>query len=175
MELDSILRILVIVDVVITIFPYLAYTLAYKYTDKLPKFVTQNVFIHFAQFLKLMEFVCGMPTLWYAGLNSVGVCIGVPMIFVGQYLNELVYTVLGDVGVYYGLEMKVVKPRRISGFPFTIGDPQYKGSLITILGIYFCFNSTKDLLIITMAWVFSYFYIICIENTKSYIERKKEQ
>lgn len=175
MNLELIFRIIVYIDVAITIFPYLTYTLAYKYTDKLPKFVTQNVFIQFAQILKLLEFIFGLPTLWFAGINNVGVCIGAPMIFIGQYLNELVYTVLGDAGVYYGLEMKVVKPRRISGFPFTIGDPQYKGSLITVLGIYFCFNSTKDLLLITMAWVLSYFYIICVENTKSYIDRKKAQ
>ena len=156
-----------------TMIPYLFYAWAYKYTDTLPKFLTQKRFIKISQFLKLLDVAFSLPILYREGINSAGACIGLPMIFIGQYLNELVYTVLGDAGVYYGLEMKVVKPRWIGGFPFTIGDPQYKGSIMTILGIYFCVQSTKEVLEITIAWMISYFFIVCVENSPSSLQRKK--
>jgi hypothetical protein len=69
--------------------------------------------------------------MYRAGINAPGLCIGLPFAIIGQYLSELVYSVLGDAGVYYGIELAVVKPCRITGFPFLMSDPQYRGSLLT--------------------------------------------
>lgn len=153
-----------------TLFPYLLYTWVYKWPRSLSRYLNQKQFIAVAQYTKLFDLACAVPTLWRAGVNGAGVCIGLPIMFVGQYLNELVYSVLGDAGVYYGIEFRVVKPRQIKGFPFTISDPQYKGSIMTILGAVFCFNTTRDLMILTIPWMIAYFYEICVENTTGAVD-----
>jgi hypothetical protein len=111
-----------------------------------------------------------VPSIFRAGVNGAGICIGLPLAFVGQYLNELVYCVLGDAGVYYGLELKTVKPRQISGFPFVISDPMYRGSILTLIGLLFCLNSTRDVVVLATTWTFAYFYQICIENTRGSLD-----
>ena len=153
-------------SVFLTLSPYLLYTWAYKWPRSLSRFLTQKQFIAIAQYAKLLDLAVATPTIYKAGINAAGLCVGIPIMFVGQYLNELVYSVLGDAGVYYGLEFKSVKPRQITGFPFTISDPMYKGSILTIIGSTMCFNVTRDMMIITIPWMISYFYEICVENTK---------
>ena len=153
-------------SVITTLFPYIMYTVAYKCPRFVQRYLTQKQFIAVAQYTKLVDLACAAPTLYRAGINGAGICIGLPIMFIGQYLNELVYSVLGDSGVYYGLEFGVVKARHISGFPFTISDPQYKGSVMTVIGAAFCFNTTRDLMILTIPWMIAYFYVICVENTK---------
>lgn len=154
-----------------TILPYLTYAWVFKLPNSFRKFFTQKQLIHFAQFMKLFEVAISAPTLYKAGINNSGVAIGLFIIFVGQYLNEIVYSVLGDAGVYYGLELKVVKPRKIGGFPFNIHDPQYKGSILTIIGGLYCFNTTKELMILIATWMLSYFGIVLVENTQPAIDQ----
>jgi hypothetical protein len=147
------------------------YTWAFKYPRHMSHFLTQQQFVNLAQYAKLACFASAVPTLYRAGVNGAGIWIGLPLVFVGQYLSELVYSVLGDAGVYYGLELQTVKPRKISGFPFSISDPQYRGSVLTLIGLLFCLNTTRDIVTLMFPWVLSYFYEICIENTRGSLDQ----
>jgi hypothetical protein len=156
-----------VLSTILTLLPPLLYTWVYKFPAHFSRFFTQRNFIDMAQWLKIAIVVCSAPTMYYTGINGVGLCIGLPMAIVGQYLSELVYSLLGDAGVYYGIELAVVKPRNITGFPFQISDPQYRGVLLTILGILMCFNTTLEGVILLTAWTVAYFYQICLEHTRS--------
>jgi hypothetical protein len=152
--------------VTLTLLPYAIYTWAYKSPRTFTRFLTQKQFIELAQWIKLMSVACAVPTMYRAGINGPGLGIGLPFAIIGQYLSELVYSLLGDAGVYYGIELAVVKPRRITGFPFLMSDPQYRGSLLTVIAFLLFFNTTRDGTILILTWIFVYFYQICIENTK---------
>lgn len=154
-----------------TVLPYLSYAWAFKLPNSFRRFFTQKQLIDFAQAMKLFEFAITMPTLYKAGLNNSGVGIGLILIFIGQYLNEVVYSVIGDAGVYYGLELKVVKPRKIGGFPFTLHDPMYKGTIMTIIGGLFCFNTSKEIMMIIATWMVSYYGMVLVENTTPAIDQ----
>ncbi|OHT08737.1 hypothetical protein TRFO_04841 [Tritrichomonas foetus] len=159
---------LMAISIFTTLIPYVLYAVTFKFPNFIRRYLNQKQIIQISQYLKLIDFVCALPTLYRAGVNGPGICIGLPIVFLGQYLNELVYTVLGDGGVYYGVELRTVKPRKIGGFPFNLYDPQYKGSIMSIIGGALCFNTTRDLMIIVIPWMISYFTIIVVENTKTY-------
>lgn len=129
------------------------------------KYMSQETLITISFNMKIVEAIFTLPFLYQAKWNGDGLIIGIPLLFVGQYLYNLTAAILGDGGIYYGIEMKTVKPRIIVDFPFNIADPMYKGDIITIIGIMFCFNSTKELMIIGITWIFSIFYSIIVENT----------
>lgn len=154
-----------------TVLPYLSYAWAFKLPNSFRRFFTQKQLINFAQAMKLFEFTITAPTLYKAGMNNSGVVIGLILIFIGQYLNEVVYSVIGDAGVYYGLELKVVKPRKISGFPFTLHDPMYKGTIMTIIGGLFCFNTSREIMMIIATWMISYYGMVLVENTTPAIDQ----
>lgn len=155
------------IAIISTIFPYIVYAMAYKYPNITKKYLTQKQIIKIGQITKIIEAVCSLPTFCRAGFNGAGIPIGLPLVFLGQYLNELVYVTIGEAGVYYGYELKTIKPRRISGFPFTLHDPQYKGAILTVIGGSFCFNTTKELMIINITWMFCYFSGLVIENSET--------
>ncbi|EAY21459.1 hypothetical protein TVAG_198980 [Trichomonas vaginalis G3] len=148
-----------------TLFPYFLYTCAYKFPNTLSKIMTQKTLIQISTWNKIIGAVFHLPTCFRAGINGPGLCIAIPLVFVGQYLNEVVYNVLGDSGVYYGNELKTSKPKNISGFPFTMGDPMYKGAILTVLGWFFAMNTTRDIIIICVPWMIAYFTQVIIENT----------
>lgn len=160
----------VLVSMITTVIPYFSYSWAFKYPNSFLKYFTQVQLIHFAQFMKLFTVMTSAPTLFYVGINKSGVVIGLILIFVGQYLNELVYSIIGDAGVYYGLELQVVKPRKIGGFPFNIHDPMYKGTILTVMGGMFCFNMSKEFILLLATWFISYFGMDIVENTESAID-----
>jgi hypothetical protein len=146
--------------------PYIVYTWVYKSPSSFSRFFTQKQFIEFSQWTKLFSICCAVPTAFRSGINGHGLCLGLPLAVIGQYLSEVVYSVLGDAGVYYGIELAVVKPRRITGFPFGISDPQYRGSLLTVIAFLLFFNTTRESGMMITAWMMVYFYQICMENTK---------
>jgi hypothetical protein len=158
-------------SMVLMVLPYATYTWAFKYPRSISRFVTQPQLVELAQYAKLICIACAAPTVYRAGVNAAGLCIGLPLAFIGQYLSELVYSILGDAGVYYGIELQTVKPRNINGFPFSISDPMYRGSILTLIGLLFCLNTTRDVVILAFPWVLSYFCQICIENTQGAIDR----
>jgi hypothetical protein len=96
-------------------------TCAYKVPSFLARFLTQWQLIEALQLMKLLCLACAVPTMSRAGINGTGMCIGLPLCLIGQYLGELAYSLLGDAGVHYGIELGTVKPRRISGFAIEVG------------------------------------------------------
>lgn len=158
---------LLYIAIITTIFPYIVYAMAYKYPNITKKYMTQKQIIQIGQWFKVIEALCSLPTFYNACLNGSGMIFGLPLIFIGQYLNQLVYATIGEAGVYYGYELKTIKPRIINYFPFTLGDPQYKGAILTVIGGFLCINTTRDLIIIDITWMFCYFSGLVIEHTET--------
>jgi len=98
--------------------------------------------------------------------------IGIPCIIYGQALNIGVYITLGLVGVYYGKEFGVVKNEiYYTGFPFSvISQPQYSGSILTIIGCTIIwgikpdYTINYDLLTLSTTAICSYIFSIKIED-----------
>jgi len=157
-----------------TIVPYFFYTWAYKFPKSFSRFFTQKQLIRASVWAKIVGCFCHAPACFRAGINGPGLCLSIPLVIVGQYLNELVYNLLGDSGVYYGIELQAVKPKKIGGFPFTLCDPQYKGSVLTVFGTFLAFNTTTEILQLAIPWIVSYFTIMIVENTKGAIDSKKD-
>lgn len=153
------------VAIITILAPYWFYAWAYKYPRSFRRFFTQKQLMKASQIAKIISCICHLPACYSAGPNGPGLCIAIPFLFVGQYLNELVYAMLGDAGVYYGIELKSIRPKRIGGFPFTIRDPQYKGSILTVFAFFFAFNTTRETIMLTITWMLSYFCIVIVENT----------
>lgn len=152
--------------VVLILLPYLGYTLAFKHPRSLSRFLTQKQLVELSQWMRLCSALCAVPTMYRAGINNPGLCIGIPFAIVGQYLSELVFCLIGDAGVYYGIELATVKPRKLSGFPFNISDPMYRGSLLTVIAFLLFFNATRDGIMLVIMWTLAYFNQICVENTE---------
>ena len=159
--------ILLITNVFATVFPVIVYSFIYKFPSVYLKLgLTQKNFAQFGEIWKLITYLLEIPLIISSKLNYQGFVIGIPLIIIGQYLNSTVYKLLGETGVYYGVELGIIKnPKKLTGFPFNIGDPQYKGAMLTALGAWFLFQSTFEVNIIALSWVLSYFYIIMVENT----------
>lgn len=155
----------IVIAIVFGIIPFMLYAWAYKLPVSCKAVLGQKRLAQIGQTLRILNLVVSVPFFVRAGINLYGLCIGIPLMFVGQYLVEVVYGALGDCGVYYGCELGIITPRRISGFPFTMSDPMYKGSMLTLLGGLLCFNLTRDLMLITISWFVGLFLIICVENT----------
>jgi len=79
-------------------------------------------------------FTCGsLPALdQWVSFKSV---FGIALLAFGQYLNVLVYKLLGRDGVYYG--SRLGRPVAwVTGFPFnSIPHPQYVGASVTFVGL----------------------------------------
>ena len=98
------------------------------------------------------------------GVNWSGLPIGVVLFVVGQVLNSAVYKRLGAARTYYGFEFGLLEPEIMTGFPFYLYHAQYKGSLLSALGMLFGFNPSPILTIATACWVLSYLFIIQVED-----------
>lgn len=114
---------------------------------------------YFAHFMKLMQFV----VILGAGQAHVPSVIGAPLslvlpsqfglrtyelqldiltivdlalIGIGQALNSGVFSALGTTGTYYGCRFGETVPW-VTGFPYNLGlpDPQYWGSILTLVGL----------------------------------------
>jgi hypothetical protein len=154
------------IAITFTLCPYALYTWAYKFPASFSRLLTQGQLVEIAQWMKLICVACSLPTMYQAGMNGPGLVIGLPLAILGQYLSEVVYSLLGDAGVYYGIELGTVKPRRITGFPFHVSNPQYRGAVMTVIGLMMCVNITREIVMLITAWLVAYFYEICVENTK---------
>eukprot|EP01018_Ginkgo_biloba_P014020 Gb_18573 [translate_table: standard] len=86
---------------------------------------------------------------WYCAL----------LIIVGQYLNLKVYELLGEAGTYYGVRFgKTIA--WVSDFPFGyIRDPQYTGSILTLLGC-LCWVPWQFIFL----WIVGYFFMMKLES-----------
>ena len=99
-----------------------------------------------ASVLKVVQFAAaylwlwgwGAP-VWHGGVG--GVCAGLALMGVGQYLNCSVYKLLGKSGVYYGFILGKDVPW-CTQWPFGpagslpgVPHPQYVGSALTVAGV----------------------------------------
>eukprot|EP00850_Spirogloea_muscicola_P000926 SM000003S11171 [mRNA] locus=s3:1301208:1307351:- [translate_table: standard] len=88
----------------------------------------------------------------------------------GQALNIRVYQLLGESGVYYGVRFGKYVPWVVD-FPFTyIQDPQYIGSILTLLGC-LCWAPWP---LITV-WAAGYLFMIVLERHEDVKTRAKPQ
>ncbi|XP_010275831.1 PREDICTED: phosphatidyl-N-methylethanolamine N-methyltransferase [Nelumbo nucifera] len=91
-----------------------------------------------------------------------------PLFIVGQYLNFRVYQLLGETGTYYGVRFGKDIPW-VTEFPFGyIRDPQYIGSILSLLA---CLHWVP--LRYILLWVFGYVFIIWVESKENPATRAK--
>jgi methylene-fatty-acyl-phospholipid synthase len=110
-------------------------------------------FIQFASIVALTNWKAASE-LPYASLVA---CFS--LIALGQHLNFLVYKLLGVDGVYYGSRFGKSLPW-VTAYPYdTVRDPQYVGSMITILGCSFIAPAQ-----IMIWWFANYLYLMWLES-----------
>lgn len=81
------------------------------------------------------------------------------LIAFGQHLNFLVYKLLGMNGVYYGVRFGKSIPW-VTAYPYnTMRDPQYIGSMLTLLGCAFVIPTE-----VTIFWFMNYVYLMFVES-----------
>ncbi|KAJ4752945.1 Phosphatidyl-N-methylethanolamine N-methyltransferase [Rhynchospora pubera] len=86
----------------------------------------------------------------------------------GQYLNFKVYQLLGETGTYYGVRFGKSVPW-VTQFPFGyIKDPQYTGSILSLLGL-LCWVPVPY----TMVWIIGYIFMIWVEYKEDPLTRAK--
>ena len=120
--------------------PYLAYTWAFKAPSHFKKHCSQDTLVLLSSFVHGLTFILYFIIALVGGFNASGVPFGIPLIAAGQLLNYLVYNRLGQVRAYYGWELDLDNNPPQKGFPFTLGDSQYKGCMLTVIGFYYYFN-----------------------------------
>ncbi|KAL8056313.1 hypothetical protein ABFX02_04G111400 [Erythranthe guttata] len=118
-----------------------------------------------SHFFKLLQFI---------SLFSVATLFWPPTIFFwplflfGQFLNFRVYQLLGEPGTYYGVRFGKNIPW-VTEFPFgTIKDPQYVGSIMSLLA---CLPFVP--LVYIMLWVLGYVVMIKVESHEDPSTRAK--
>lgn len=80
----------------------------------------------------------------------------------GQYLNFKTYELLGEAGVYYGAIFGKQLPW-VEKFPFGyIRDPQYWGSILSLLGV-----ATWIPFKFIFLWILGYFYMMILEREEN--------
>ncbi|KAK7381513.1 hypothetical protein VNO80_00057 [Phaseolus coccineus] len=109
-----------------------------------------NVMGHVAHFLKLVQFISlfsvssfHWPPPFYFW----------PLLAFGQFLNFRVYQLLGVAGTYYGVRFGKNIPW-VTEFPFgVIKDPQYVGSIMSLLAC-LSFVPFQYILLLVLGYVF---------------------
>lgn len=99
-----------------------------------------------------------------SGLDMRMLPLGIALFVLGQILNSAVYRRLGGPRTYYGYEFGILPAEQINGFPFYLFHAQYKGSLLSAIGIFIAFAPSPALTIATICWVIGYIFIIQIED-----------
>lgn len=91
-----------------------------------------------------------------------------PLFIFGQFLNFRVYQLLGESGTYYGVRFGKRIPW-VTEFPFgVIRDPQYVGSILSLVA---CLSSVPFTYI--LLWVFGYIFMIHLESKEDPATRAK--
>ncbi|KAF9613667.1 hypothetical protein IFM89_009630 [Coptis chinensis] len=91
-----------------------------------------------------------------------------PLFLFGQFLNFRVYQLLGESGTYYGVRFGKNIPW-VTEFPFGyIRDPQYVGSIMSLLA---CLSWVPYQYI--LLWILGYLCMIKIESTEDPATRAK--
>ncbi|XP_073271062.1 phosphatidyl-N-methylethanolamine N-methyltransferase-like [Primulina huaijiensis] len=118
-----------------------------------------------SHFLKLVQF---------ASLFSVSTFFWPPPLYfwtlfiVGQFLNFRVYQLLGESGTYYGVRFGKSIPW-VTEFPFgVINDPQYIGSIVSLVACLAWIPFSYILL-----WIIGYVFMIVVESVEDPATRAK--
>ncbi|KAK7255107.1 hypothetical protein RIF29_28510 [Crotalaria pallida] len=91
-----------------------------------------------------------------------------PLFGFGQFLNFRVYQLLGEAGTYYGVRFGKTIPW-VTEFPFgVIQDPQYVGSIMSLLA---CFSWVPFQYI--LLWVLGYVFMMHVESKEDQSTRAK--
>jgi hypothetical protein len=147
--------------------PYILYAVAYRHPGWFLRIMSPSHFETLALAFKVVSNCLQAYVCLRCGFNLTGSAIGLPLIALGQYLNYLVYRRLGKVRVYYGYEFGVVKGDILGGFPFSVYHAQYKGCIMSVVGLMLACNECRELTIATMLWIVSYLGITWVESGPS--------
>lgn len=158
---------LIIVFLITMITPYMLYTWAFKRPKSFLAHMSQDNLVTVSSILHAITIVIYTVFCFESGFNKNGLIFSIPCISIGQFLNYQVYSKLGKVRAYYGWELDLDNGPQVQGFPFTLKDPQYKGCLLTLLGVFLMFKTSAQLLFTTVSWALMYVYMIIMENTPS--------
>ncbi|MCL7050988.1 hypothetical protein MKW94_026741 [Papaver nudicaule] len=91
-----------------------------------------------------------------------------PLFIFGQFLNFRVYQLLGEAGTYYGVRFGKTIPW-VTEFPFGyIKDPQYVGSVMSLLA---CLSWVPFQYI--LLWILGYVFMIWVESQEDPATRAK--
>ncbi|KAL2463052.1 Phosphatidyl-N-methylethanolamine N-methyltransferase [Forsythia ovata] len=91
-----------------------------------------------------------------------------PLFIFGQFLNFRVYQLLGETGTYYGIRFGKNVPW-VMEFPFgVIKDPQYVGSIMSLVA---CLSWVP--LFYILLWILGYVFIILVESKEDPATRAK--
>ncbi|KAF8407269.1 hypothetical protein HHK36_006396 [Tetracentron sinense] len=91
-----------------------------------------------------------------------------PLFFFGQFLNFRVYQLLGELGTYYGVRFGRSIPW-VTEFPFGyIKDPQYVGSIMSLLA---CLHWVPFQYI--LLWILGYVFMMGLESKEDPATRAK--
>ncbi|BFG24814.1 phosphatidyl-N-methylethanolamine N-methyltransferase [Prunus yedoensis var. nudiflora] len=124
-----------------------------------------TVMAYVSHFLKLIQFLSlfSVSTLTWPPLLYFW-----PLIAFGQFLNFRVYQLLGESGTYYGVRFGKNIPW-VTEFPFGyIRDPQYVGSILSLLACLWCVPFRYILL-----WTLGYVVMIQVESKEDPTTRAK--
>ena len=109
------------------------------FSEGCAKFFSKNhqLFMSLSKFLKYMLIIgmliigFGVYKKSFTGLSMIDLA-GACLFLFGLHLNILVYNLLGQKGVYYGMELRAIKVDKwVTGYPFSFfPHPQYLGSIM---------------------------------------------
>ncbi|KNA24706.1 hypothetical protein SOVF_012850 [Spinacia oleracea] len=117
-----------------------------------------------SHFLKLVQFL----SLYSVSSLSWPPFYFWPLFLAGQFLNFRVYQLLGESGTYYGVRFGKSIPW-VTEFPFGyINDPQYVGSIMSLLA---CLSWVPFKYI--LLWCLGYVFMIHVESKEDLTTRAK--
>ncbi|XP_057968724.1 phosphatidyl-N-methylethanolamine N-methyltransferase isoform X1 [Malania oleifera] len=124
-----------------------------------------KVMAHVAHFLKLLQF---LSLFCVSSLSWPPPFFFWPLFLLGQFLNVRVYQLLGESGTYYGVRFGKNVPW-VTEFPFGyIKDPQYVGSIMSLLA---CLSWVPFLYI--LLWILGYAFMMHLESKEDPTTRAK--
>lgn len=105
--------------------------------------------------------------------------VDIALAAIGQALNSGVYHALGTVGTYYGNRFGDPPSAWATGFPYNLGisDPQYWGSILTVLATLNLMQTRKNPLF-QATLLLSYVFMMVVEakeRTPAYVLQRKRK
>ena len=139
------------------ILPIFIYPIPYINKD----IISQNLFIKLSTARLVVLFNSNLYYLFLKNENLftnyyLSFLSGIFSIFIGLYLVYSVFRKLSVKGVYYGLQYKSVRLKKIEGFPFNLKHPMYIGGSMIYLGIFLVFaikHIIDKVLLVELAYI----------------------